>query len=582
MLLSRECRRIVVVALVAASMAAAGAGAATLRAALDDGLVASLTDEVEIFVEGEPLPGEGLLAFSRRLTGGNEAAAAIAAANGGSRHLKAGVRYRVPYELLSPELKLRAIRALFPRDGPRAEGWSHQVPAGGPAHSLWRLAVWFTGGGRAFGAIREANALADDEVPAGASVLVPAELLLPIFRAAQMPLSPAAAPPGAEYAYERDAQGGEYLVYRLKKGEALYSSVVMRFNGSTFAEDVNGLAREIAAASGIRDVTDMPVGQPVKVPFDLLLPEYLPPRHPRRVEYETNRTESAKYSNTVRTSTLEGITVILDAGHGGQDPGAIPGDVWESTYVYDVMLRVKKILETRTAARVMPTTRDGSNGFEVLDRDKLPRSYGHAVLTDPPYAIADTTAGTHLRWYLANSLHKSAVRRGGDPLKTIFLSIHADSLHYSVRGAMTYVPAASLTRGDYGKVGQVYQARREVREGPRVSFSWKERVRSEGLSRQLAGELIAAFRRHGLAVHPDQPIRDRVIRCRRCQPWVPAVVRRNAVPAKLLLEICNLNNREDRRLLQTRTFRQQVAEAIVDGILAYYGESAAPPRLAGS
>ena len=31
-----------------------------------------------------------------------------------------------------------------------------------------------------------------------------------------------------------------------------------------------------------------------------------------------------------------GIHVILDAGHGGSDPGTEHDDVWESTYVYDV------------------------------------------------------------------------------------------------------------------------------------------------------------------------------------------------------------------------------------------------------
>ena len=85
-------------------------------------------------------------------------------------------------------------------------------------------------------------------------------------------------------------------------------------------------------------------------------------------------------------------------------------------------------------------------------------------------------------------------------------------------------------------------------------------------------KLLDAFKRHGLAIHREKPIRDRIIRCRRCRPWVPAVVRYNAVPAKLLLEVCNLNNPEDRRLMQTRKFREEVAVAIVDGILAYYGQ----------
>lgn len=541
--------------------------ATTRRAALAHGMAAALDDDQEIFLEAPPLQGEGLLAFCRRLTGSSEAARTISQHNDNARRLIAGVRYRVPYDLLLDELKIEVIRALFARDVARPDGWLHVVPVGDDdGHSLWRIGVWFTGRGQNFIALREHNRMTDNTVGPGGSLLIPAYLLLPVFRAA---LPPPESPYQLEYG--QDDAGG-YVVYRLRQGEALYSAVVVRFTGRTYADDVNALAAELAALNGIADVTDIPVGQPIRIPFDLLLPEFLPPNDPRRQEYDKARSESAKYSNTVRTSTLEGITVILDAGHGGQDPGATPGGVWESVHVYDVMLRVKQILETKTAATVAPTTRDGTS-FVIHDRDVLTKSKSHAVLTDPIYPIADTTIGTHLRWYLANSLHAAAVKRSGDPDKTVFLSIHADSLHASLRGAMTYVPAASLTQGEYGKSDRVYTSRREVREKPRVSFSWTERVRSEGLSRQLAARLMASFRRHGLAIHPEQEVRDRIIRCRRCRPFVPAVIRRNAVPAKLLLEISNLANAEDRRLLQTRAFRQTVAEAIVDGILAYYGQA---------
>ena len=67
---------------------------------------------------------------------------------------------------------------------------------------------------------------------------------------------------------------------------------------------------------------------------------------------------------------------------------------------------------------------------------------------------------------------------------------------------------------------------------------------------------------------------DKIVRARGT-PWVPAVLRYNAVPAKILVEVCNLGNREDLELIQTRAFRQQVAEALVDGILLYYGASPA-------
>ena len=46
------------------------------------------------------------------------------------------------------------------------------------------------------------------------------------------------------------------------------------------------------------------------------------------------------------------------------------------------------------------------------------------------------------------------------------------------------------------------------------------------------------------------------------------------MPAKVLLEVCNLANDADRGLLQSRAFRDAVASAVVDGILAYFGEGA--------
>ncbi len=538
--------------------------------------MAALTKSQELFLEAPPLRGEGAITFARRLTGDSRNAGKITRTNGRRpRRLYMGQRYRIPYELLSGHYQLAVMRALFPGDRALQAGWQHTASARRGALSLWRISYWFTGEGDNFSAIREYNRLPDEGLSSGQKLLIPAELLRPAFRAT---LPPPTVAHNLEYV---TGDSSDFAVYRLKRGEALYSAVVVRFTGGTFADDVNALAAELAELNGIPDVRDMPVGQEVRIPFDLLLPEFLPAGHPRRVEYEKDRFESAKHSNTVRASGLEGITVVLDAGHGGQDPGTMLNGTWESVYVYDIMLRVKRLLENTTSANVFQTTSDGA-GDRIHDRDVLPKSRSHRVLTTPPYAIADSKVAANLRWYLANSRHAAAVQRSGDAAKTVFLSIHADSLPRSHRGVMLYIPAASLTRGEYGKTGSVYSSRREVKEKPRVSYSWKERTRSEGLSRQLATKLLASFKRHNIAIHREKPIRDRIIRCRRCRPWVPAVVRYNAVPAKLLLEVCNLNNPQDRKLMQTRKFRQRVAEAVVDAIFAYYGQTPVgdAPRLA--
>ena len=43
--------------------------------------------------------------------------------------------------------------------------------------------------------------------------------------------------------------------------------------------------------------------------------------------------------------------------------------------------------------------------------------------------------------------------------------------------------------------------------------------------------------------------------------------------------MCNLANEQDRKLFQTRAYRQRVSEAIVQAILAYYGQDVDLPGL---
>ncbi len=550
--------------------------AATLRVSAGSGMVAAYDAADGLFLEAVPERGEGMLRFAERLCGTTGRASEVSAANGGARRLLKGVRYRVPFELLTGEYQLLVARALFAGDEAEADGWRHRVraPEGAGPPSLWRVSEWFTGRGDNYRNLRAANGLDAEDLQLGQVLWIPGDMLRPAFRAVLPP------PTAALLEYGEDARG-EYAVYRLQKGEALYSSVVVRFTGRVFAEDVNSVADTVAERSGIRDVTDIPIGYRVKVPLDLLQPEFLPPAHPRRREYEEGLMASARFSNQVTADRLQGVTVVLDAGHGGADVGASMGGVWESLYVYDIMLRCRRILEASTAARVISTTQDGS-GPSILERDRLPYSKSHRVLTTPNYRIEDSTVGVHLRWYLVNSIFRQTVAAGADSARLVFVSIHADSLHPSLRGAMAYVPGARYRGGTYGKSGAVYAARREVREGPRVSFSRTELVRSEGLSRDLAASVLDRFAAAGLAIHPDKPIREKVIRQRRA--WVPAVLRYNAIPAQILLEVCNLANADDRALIQTRDFRQRVAEAIAQGILDYYGDSGAPagPRVAAS
>jgi N-acetylmuramoyl-L-alanine amidase len=544
-------------------------------------------------------------------------------ARNGDRPPSEGV-VAIPYSSLNDRFKIKVIRDLFPEDGPREGNWIHRTGSGrlqASQETLWNVALWLTGRGENFGALADRNALPGLVPAKDQEIVVPGELLLPPFAAlaglrtastgtpgaaappadvesddfTEVPgepepgpsTEPSKAPPGpgtdatGQLRYGSDERGA-FARYSLKRGEALYS-VVMRFTGRVDSQEVNELAFAIAGRSGIQNVKDIPAGYGVKIPLDDLLPEYLPATDPRRLSWESSRAKVARYTNPSPSRNLAGVTVILDAGHGGRDRGASHNGVAEHEYVYDILCRIKAVLERDTSAGVLTTIKDRREGYRIRDSTLLSRNQAEVLLTDPPFPLTEPYVGVNLRWYLTNSYYRRLVAEGSDPLKVVFTSLHADARHPGLGGAMVYVPGEEYRRSRYGYSGPVYARTREVREKPYVSFTRAERERSEGLSRQFAGALVRSFRAHDIAVHPFDPVRERIVRKRRS--WVPAVLRCSEVPVQVLIEVSNLNNPADSRQISDPAYRQRVAEAYVDALGRYYGGAAprpAPFRAAAS
>ena len=544
-------------------------------------LRASLTAEYTLDIAVTPHDGDAWTRLAKRVTGDAGNWRAIAAVNGDK--LTSDGPVHIPFSLLRPELQRQIITTLFPKDTLTAAGWRHIAtgPAGAESESLWSVAEWFTGSGENYSAIRAANPGQALSTHPGDVIFIPKHLLSAPFGGEREEMNASSktaevrkseddpvehAPADASDAnvavetvaagqpslsYERNTSE-PYAVYRLQKGEALYSSVAIRFTGRVYSKDVGDVVDRIVKFNAIDDVARLPVGYAVRIPFSLLMPQYLPSDDPTRLAAEMIERESAKLAKRTRAKGLHGVHVILDAGHGGTDPGATYDDVSESPYVFDVMNRLKTILEKKTAAKVSVT------------RDE------QFVLTTPKFELDDPVVGVHLRWYLANSIFRHAIHRGVPKEKIVFISIHADSLHPSLRGTMIYIPAERYVTGSYRKSEKVYLARAEVREHPVVRHSEEESLEAEGLSRDLAEAMIDSFDANHLNVHPFNPVRDSVVRDGR--EWVPAIIRYNLVPTRLLLEICNLGNGNDRAQIRTKKYRQQIAEAMYRGLVDFYAD----------
>ena len=73
------------------------------------------------------------------------------------------------------------------------------------------------------------------------------------------------------------------------------------------------------------------------------------------VAYETNASDR----NFFLPDPLEGVKIVVDAGHGGEDGGASKGDVVEAAITLAISQQVERQLKRRGATVVMTRTTDG-------------------------------------------------------------------------------------------------------------------------------------------------------------------------------------------------------------------------------
>lgn len=483
--------------------------------------------------------------------------------------------YQIPYLALEPSIRVAVIEKLFPDDDADIVHWRHKVVYSGENYggeNLYRISMWFTGSGTNYDKLKIQNGLNTSVLRLGDYVLIPRELLFEELRSFLDRENERPGEPGtslcSDLSYDQDAEGS-YAEYHLKKGEALYSAVVMRFTGRILATEVNELALKIARRSGITDVTSIPVGYSIKIPIDFLIPEYLPSHDARHIAYIKNRAASKQLMKKISARNLSNVKVIIDSGHGGRDPGALGYyNLVEDEVVYDIACRIRKILLTQTNASVEFINFDSKQKYEPRDSETLLLDHNEYLMTTPTYTTGDSINSAHLRWYLANSKYRTWKKEKGLSDKIIFLSLHADALHPSANGALFYIPAAELRQDKYGKSGSFYKRFREYREQPNYTYASRDRQLSEAYSLRLAQSVLAALEKEKIAIHKRKPIREYIVRKNRT--WVPAVLKYNCIPAKMLIEVANLKNKDDCKELKKPVFREKFAKAVVSGIIAYF------------
>ncbi|KPK65688.1 MAG: hypothetical protein AMS21_04135 [Gemmatimonas sp. SG8_38_2] len=237
---------------------------------------------------------------------------------------------------------------------------------------------------------------------------------------------------------------------------------------------------------------------------------------------------------TARPPERDSWVVVIDAGHGGRDPGAIGV---QGTREKDITLAIAKELGKR-----LERERD----IEVVltrDRDTL------IALGDRPRILQ--------------------VQGRSDNPPDLFLSIHGNSMPKkpnSTRGVETYFLAVAKTE----------QARQvALRENSALEFEGE--VRPEDLEPlqfilsdlQSAGNLresslLAASIDHSMRTSLDAPslgVRQ-----------AGFVVLVGATIPAVLVEVGYLSNREEEKLLRSSSYQAKIADALADAVVDYLAE----------
>ena len=221
--------------------------------------------------------------------------------------------------------------------------------------------------------------------------------------------------------------------------------------------------------------------------------------------------------------------IVIDAGHGGHDPGAQSNGITEAELTLDVASRLGRLLQKQPGVEV------------VMTRD-----------TDVFIPLEERTA-------IAN-------REGAD----LFLSIHANaSRNPRARGVESYF-LNFASNPDAEAV-----AARENSASGRAMHSLPDIVKAIALNNKIDesrdfAEMVQRAMVGRLATRNKQ-LRDLGVK------QAPFVVLIGAAMPSVLAEISFVTNKQEGQLLRTSAYRQQIAEALLEAVLKYQ-QSLKKPR----
>jgi N-acetylmuramoyl-L-alanine amidase len=236
---------------------------------------------------------------------------------------------------------------------------------------------------------------------------------------------------------------------------------------------------------------------------------------------KTPSTNAAGGFSIARQLGLSVSRIVIDPGHGGQDPGVLGRGLNEATLVLDVALRLEKLLQKDAGVEVVLTRR--TNVYVPLEE----------------------------RTEIAN-------RQNAD----MFLSIHANaSRNRDAQGVETYfLSFASSPEAEAVAARENSASTREMHQLPDLikAITLNNKLdESRDLATMVQDSLVANLKKS------NRDIRSRGVK------KAPFVVLIGAAMPSVLAEISFVSNAKELALLKTPAYRQRIAEALYAAVTKY-------------
>jgi N-acetylmuramoyl-L-alanine amidase len=298
-------------------------------------------------------------------------------------------------------------------------------------------------------------------------------------------------------------------------GDGVLDQVRSGRRGDSDLRIVFDLAASASAKSFLLKPTD-PYGHRLVVDF---YPSDSSPVEPVKVAADTKRSRD--------------VVIAIDAGHGGEDPGAIgPSGTHEKDVVLKIAKEVERLLEAEP----------GMKPVMVRSGD----------------------------YYIA---HKGRTKKARDHRADLFISIHADAFYDSkVRGSSVFYLSQGRATSEAGKWLADRENRADLVGGVKlddkddtlaaVLLDLSQSASMEA-SIDVADDVLQSLKRVG-PTHKKQ-----------VEGASFAVLTAPDIPS-ILVETANISNHKEEKYLKSQKWRRKTAAAIVNGLREHFYESPPP------